>query len=137
MSQKITVRWESAMPVLAAMGSPLPANFDDHYVIGVSGLPFGGRGRRQDDDQDPLPDNLDHMRQFTTLEPKTKRAVQPGIVEPQTSGYGGSILFGFSKEILDLSLDDKEVVFTTQSGPMKIQAKFTFSEMKYQGRLAL
>ena len=124
---KGTVRWESAQTILDALKTPLPEAFADHYVISVSGLPLGDGGRRNDDsgDNSKRSDNmLDNLKAYTSLEPKGKPIAQPGIVQSQpTSGYG-SILFGFSKESLDLSADDKEVAFSTQIGRAMIKTKF-------------
>jgi hypothetical protein len=80
---------------------------------------------------------LDRLKSFTSLEPKGKRGAQPGVVQRQESTGAGSILFGFSKELLDLSADDKEVTFTTNLGRASLKTKFDFAEMKYHGKLAV
>jgi hypothetical protein len=127
-----TVRWESAKPILEATKAPLPAGFSEHYVISVSGLPLGRRGSQDED----AADALDSLKGETYLEPKGKRNLQPGIVQPLTSSYG-SILFGFSKELLKITPDDKEVTFTTQVGKLSVKTKFVLKDMMYRGELAL
>jgi hypothetical protein len=47
------------------------------------------------------------------------------------------MLFLFTKEAIPLSLDDKEVDFTTHLGPLEVKAKFVLKEMKYRGKLAV
>lgn len=139
---KGTVRWESAQTILDALKTPLPEAFANHYVISVSGIPLRNGGRRQDDDSSdssqPSENMLDNLKAYTSLEPKGKSIAQPGIVKSQPGGgYGTTILFGFSKESLDLSADDKEVAFSTQIGRSMIKTKFEFKDMKYHGKLAV
>jgi hypothetical protein len=79
---------------------------------------------------------VDRIKGVTFLEPKGKRDVQPGVVQLQPSSYG-SLLFGFSKEILQLAADDKEVLFTTTFGYLNLKARFILKEMMYRGELAV
>jgi hypothetical protein len=143
-SYKGIVRWESAKPILDALKTPIPEAFAGHYVISVSGLPLRDFGRSRSQTQYPNQDStqsnqdmLDHLKGFTFLQPKDKRDVQPGIVQqPPSAGYG-TILFGFSKEVITLKPEDKEVVFTSEFGSLNIKAKFNFKEMMYHNELAL
>jgi hypothetical protein len=131
-----TVRWESAQPILDAMKSKVPEAFSNHYVISVSGFPLnGGRRRSQSEDDDPNAD-VERLKGVTYLEVKGKRDLQPGVVQQQMSSYG-NVLFGFSKEMLALKVDDKEVAFATQFGRMNVKAKFNLKDMLYHGELAV
>jgi hypothetical protein len=140
---KGTVRWESAQTILDAVKTPLPEAFANHYVISVSGFPLRGGGRRQDDDSDSgdnsrsREDMLDNLKAYTSLQPKGKAIAQPGVVKAQVSSGPGSLLFGFSKEALELSADDREVLFSTQIGRAMIKARFEMKDMKYHGKLAV
>jgi hypothetical protein len=120
-----TVKWESALPVLSATGIPLPSDFQDHYVVGVSGLQIP-RAQR--------PAMLELLRNSTYLE-KGKEQTQPGIVE--YSKDGATIFFGFAKELFPLTAADKEVQFTINTGDLRVKAKFELKEMMYKGKLAL
>ena len=80
---------------------------------------------------------LDHLKAFTSLQPKDKPIAQPGVVEPQPATGTPSFLFGFSKEILALGTDDREIAFSTRLGRLLIKAKFNLKEMTYRGELAL
>jgi hypothetical protein len=146
-----TVRWESAQPVQDALKSPLPEEFANHYVIAVIGFPLPGGQRRYQDEQGDYPprqsqddnpprrsrdDTLDNLKQFTTLQPKGKELAQAGVVQQQTSS-NSNLLFGFSKDSLTLTKDDKEVLFSTTLGRLVIRAKFDPKEMLYRGRLAV
>jgi hypothetical protein len=141
---KATIRWESAKPILEALKTPLPEAFADHYVISVSGLPmnFGRHSTRDQEDQNgssssqPADDMLDHLKAVTFLEPNGREGAQPGIAQRQPSSTGVSILFGFSKEILALKPDDKEVTFSTRIGRSNIKTKFNLKDMVYHGELA-
>ena len=130
-SFKGTARWESAKPIVEALKSKLPEGFDNHYVISVSGIPISGRYQRSEDDP-----NVDHLKGVTFFEPKGKRDLQPGIIQLQTSSYG-SVLFGFSKELITVTPDDKEVMFTTTFGRLQIKTKFILKEMLYRLELAV
>ncbi len=130
-SFKGTIRWESAKPILEALKSKIRESMANHYVISVSGIPLNGRYGASEDDV-----NLDHLKGVTYLAVNGKRDVQPGVVEQQTSSYG-SVLFGFSKEFLTLTPEDKEVHFTTQFGRLNLKTKFVLKEMIYRGELAV
>jgi hypothetical protein len=143
-SYKGTVRWESAKPILEAMKAPLPEQFVNHYVISVNGIPLLGGGHptsqgdgdgtvtRRPSEDDPY----DNLKQFTTLQPKGRDLVQAGVVHRQVS-TGTNFLFGFSSELLPLSADDGEAVFSTRLGQLTVKARFSFKEMLYHRELAL
>jgi hypothetical protein len=145
-SYKATVRWESAQPILDAQKSPLPETFANHYVISVSGIPLAGNGRRsqqtEDDEDTPRSgtqtqqDQLDRMKQSAILRPKDKELAQCGIVERRVSS-GDVFLFGFSKDALALTPEDKEVEFQSRVGRALVKAKFNCKEMLYHGKLAV
>ena len=130
-SFKGTIRWESAKPILEALKSKLPEGFGNHYVISVSGIPISGRYQRSEDDSD-----VDHLKGVTYLEPKGKRDLQAGIAQLQTSS-SGSVLLGFSKDLVTLTPDDKEVQFTSTFGRLQIKMKFALKDMLYRGELAV
>lgn len=137
-----TVRWESAKPVVEAMKAPLPDAFANHYVISISGFPLNGGRRRSQDDSDSnssqsTDDMLDQLKSLTFLEPKGRDGAQPGVVQKSPSSGGGTIWFGFSKELLALKPEDKEVTFSTKLGRLLVKTKFNLKDMIYHGELAL
>jgi len=135
-----TVRWESAQPILDALKTPLPEAFAGHYVISVSSIPLTvGRRSSQSEDGDSSKqsqDRLDDLKQFTTIQPKGKEIAQAGVVQQEISS-GTILLFGFSRETLQLTAEDKELDFTTRLGRLIVKAKFIPKEMLYHGQLAL
>jgi len=137
-----TVRWDSARPILDAMKSPLPEDFEGRYVISVSGIPLmGGRSTSAGEDDDSTAsrrqeqDDLDRLKGLSSLQPKGKDIVQAGVVARQI-GTGTSFLFGFSREMLTLDTRDTEILFTTQLGRLVVKAHFLPKEMLYHGELA-
>jgi hypothetical protein len=141
------VRWESAKPVLEALRTPLPEALANHYVISVSGIPMLSTSRQRSADSDadatvsqaPNEDMLERIKGLTYLEPKGKAPAQPGLVQQSTSTSRETrtLLFGFSKDLLSLTPEDKEVTFTTHLGNLQVKAKFNLKEMMYRKALAV
>jgi hypothetical protein len=138
-----TVRWDSALPILDALKSPLPEAFEGRYVISVSGIPLmGGRSTSSGEDDDSTAsrrqeqDDLDRLKGLSSLQPKGRDIVQAGVVARQI-GTGTSFLFGFSREMLPLDTRDTEILFTTQLGRLVVKAHFLPKEMLYHGELAI
>jgi hypothetical protein len=121
---EVTVVWESARPLVDAIKYKFPADFEDHYVIGVNDLPGTRGGRRV---------NSEGM--MATLEARGQEPVGAGAVQPLQGG--SAILFGFSRELLPLSLSDRDVTFLLKSQEFSVKAKFDPKEMVYRGMLAL
>jgi hypothetical protein len=129
-----TVRWDSAQPIRDALKSPLPEDFEKHYVIAVTGIPLlDERSRGEEED---TAESLDNLKQLSSLQVKGKDYVQPGIVKRQV-GTGNTFLFGFSKDMLAISKNDTEISFATKLGRVGVKAHFSAKEMLYRGELAL
>jgi hypothetical protein len=126
------VTWESALPLFDAMKYRLPADFIGHYVIGVKDLPILVDAGPQRQSAEQL---VDWLKNSATLRAKSKDPVQAGVVA--TSRGGSMVLFGFLKELLPLTAQDKEVVFALNTNQLGLKAKFEPKEMMYQGKLAL
>jgi hypothetical protein len=138
-SYKAVVRWQSAKVILDAVKTPLPKQFTNHYVISVGGIPVSppqNRYQSSDDSSQSNQDILDRMKGVTFLEPKDKRDVQPGIIVQEPANYG-DVYFGFSKELVTLRPEDKEVTFTTSFNRMPVKVKFNLKEMLYHGELSV
>ncbi len=142
----VIVTWESAQPLLDALKYPIPEEFAGHYMLGVSNLPItveGGRLPRYGHapsrpgppggvDQQEI---LDWLKNGASLSVKSKEATEAGVIRPARGGE--VILFGFSKELLPLSVNDKEVVFTLDTDQFALKAKFDPRQMIYRGKLAI
>jgi hypothetical protein len=121
------VVWESAQAILDARKKPLPKEFKDHYTLSVSGVPL----RQVGDDK-----LFDQLRQFTALQPNNQPPAQPGLVQ-KVAGDASAVLLGFSKDVLELSADDKSIHFTTEVGRIVLTTRFDTKEMRYRGHLAI
>jgi hypothetical protein len=147
-----TVRWESALPVQEALNpgssdkKPNP-DFAKYYVLALIGdLPMVGGHRRGADNNDD--DSVDHdtvqderrqemFKQYTKLERKGGPVQLEKIEEgSRVASKGPGTYFYFSR-LDDISMDDKQVTFSTKLGPMEIRTKFTLKDMLYHGKLAL
>jgi hypothetical protein len=124
---KATVRWESALPVREALHRGAPGDLPQDYIVNVFGeVP----GADPDSGFAILKDN-------TTLEHKGDQ-IKLNRVElaPKNSVSEAGTLFYFSR-LLALKLEDKEAIFTTKLGPLKVKCKFTLKDMLYRGNLEL
>jgi hypothetical protein len=123
MPGEVTVIWESAQPIREALHPVIPPQFNGRYVISIRGL----EGTQV----------LDKLEAGAELIVKGKPPVQSGVVAQRNSSY----LFGFSKEIMPITADDKEVLFIVRTGPdlkgTLVRATFNPKEMLYRGTLAL
>ena len=124
---KGTVVWESAAPVRAALKTKLPDEFEGQYVLGLSGVPLAKSESKS---------AIDRLRQATTLQTKNRQPLEAGVAQVQRES-GTVYLFGFTKEGLSISKDEKEVVFTTHMGSLAFTARFTPKDMLYHGELSV
>jgi hypothetical protein len=122
------VIWESAQVILDARRKVLPKEFNNHYALSIGGIPL----HEVRDEQ-----LFDQLRQFTSLQPNDQPPVQPGTVQKMPGTGGAAVLVGFSKDVLELSADDKTIQFVTQVGRIVLKCKFDIKEMRYKGRVAL
>ena len=110
----------------------LPADFIDHYVIGIKDLPILVDAGPQRESAQQL---VDWLKNSATLRTKSRDAVEAGAVA--TTRGGSMVLFGFLKELLPLTAKDREVLFTLDTNQLAIRTKFDPKEMIYRGKLAL
>jgi hypothetical protein len=129
----IHVRWESAQPILDALKTRIPPEFDGHYVLGVTNLPLARpSGRAGSTAPDDL---LERAQNGATLEVKGKGTVESGVA--RRARVGGGILLGFAKDVLPLAATDREIIFGLTMERFSLKAKFDGKEMVYRGKLAV
>ncbi len=125
MPGKVTVIWESAQPIREALHPAIPADLNRRYVISIRGL------------EGEYP--LDRLEDGANLSARGKSAIQPG--PGMVRRRNNSILFGFSRELMPLEANDKDVQFTVRVGPSLsatlVRAVFNPKDMLYRGTLAL
>ncbi len=137
----VTVRWESAPPVLDATRLTLPPAFRDSYAVSVTGLPpavlmMGARAGENlpDDPAARQRAGVERLLAATTLTAKGREPQKAAFVVQ--SNDLTSLIFGFGKT-QPFSLDDHELVFHMQLGGAAVHAKFEPKEMMWNGKLAL
>lgn len=138
-SAPVVVRWESADPIRMAMVSTLPKGFEDRYAIGVSNIPpeAMNAGRRgQDGTPQTLETMLRDLEAAATLEAPGKDPAGAGIVR-RIPGAESTYVFGFAKEFLLLTAQDREALFTLRTAHVSVKTRFNLKEMIYRGKLAL
>jgi hypothetical protein len=136
----VVVRWESAEPIRMAMVSTLSRDFADRYAIGVSNIPPEAMNAAKRRGEDGTPTTLETMLRdleaAATLEAPGKDPAGAGIVR-RIPGAESTYVFGFAKEFLQLTAQDREAVFTLRTARVSVKAKFNLKEMVYRGKLAL
>ena len=83
----------------------------------------------------PPADPTAGLKRGTTLLVKGKAPQNSDIVMAMNNNQ--TVLFAFAKDVLALSLPDKEVEFDIKLGGMTAKAKFTLKDMMYHEELAL
>jgi hypothetical protein len=111
---EVTVVWASARPLMEVLKTHFPPDFVNHYVISISDLP-------------PSPGTT------AALETKGRESLGAGLVDNTRSRS----FFGFSKELLPLTLADREAIVSISADRYSIRARFDLKEMMYRGELAL
>lgn len=121
---KGTVRWESALPVRAALHRGTPGETPADYILNVFGDVPSAEGDAALTDNTKLEHKGDQIR-LSRVEPA-----------PKTNFSSAGTLFYFSR-LLALQVEDKEVTFSTKLGPLELKCKFTLKDMLYRGKLEL
>ena len=146
---RATVRWESALPVQEALragssGQKPDPDFAKYYVIALIGdMPMVGghrRGTNGDNDDDDTVQNerrQEMFKQYTRLERKGGPMQLEKVEEGSRFGSKGPGTYFYFSRLDDISMDDKQVTFSTKLGPMEIKTKFNLKDMLYHGKLAL
>ena len=155
----VLIRWQSALPVkqallknrfgaeaaTSAQAKEILANEEAYYVIAVEKLPRMGMGRRQavgaagegGREGGPDPERMKQMMaKATSLARKGKEPLKPEDVKMATAEKTMTVYFLFPRTE-PITLEDKEVEFTTRMGPMEIKRKFKLQDMVFAGKLQL
>jgi len=78
---------------------------------------------------------LEKVRAVSTLHAKGRDPLEAALVKP--AGAHEVFLFGFSRQALEISKEEKEVLFGTTVNKVPMTARFNPREMVYRGVLAL
>jgi hypothetical protein len=129
------IRWESALPVCAALKKPL-AEANPSYLISVTGLPMRQPGLDRGN-HDAGSQMREMMMKSTSLQRKGKDPLLPEIVAIVEAPEGLSFLVSFHRAGNNIVVEDKEVTFNMKMGPISLKAKFVLKEMIFRNQLAL
>jgi hypothetical protein len=154
----VLIRWDSADPVVRAFAKqaaldstaqpdmPAPAAIaDKDYVISIMGLvpagrykPAGQLQRRSESDEsfdarDPE-EMLEGIMSTSRLVVRGRRPIEPEDVKLDAAT---GILHLYFPRSAKITQDDREVLFATRFGSMKLQKSFDLKAMIFNGKLAL
>jgi hypothetical protein len=138
----LIISWRTALPIRQAVakekfGAETATSADAKkmveeeqkvYAILVSGLP-GRAARGADTTKATLLEN-------TALSVKGKDPIHPTDLQSGGNEQRSAVLFLFPKTT-PLSLDDKDVEFSTRIGPIVVRQKFRLKDMLFNGKLDL
>jgi hypothetical protein len=134
---KGTVVWESAKPIRLAVRHALPADFGGMYVLSVGGLPLVPLRPRAGRNTPRLSQAaLDGVRKTATLQLRGRDPMTAAICR-QILHNSNVFHFGFPKQALEISEDERAILFTITVEKMVVTTKFRPREMLYRGELAL
>ncbi len=137
------IRWQSAKPVKQALAKAKYGNEVDsvpqvkealdrvetYYIIALTDLP------RSLSRLDPAQVQK-ALKDITALTVKGKDLLHPEIIQLVPGERSASLYFAFSRAKA-ITLEDKEVQFSTHIGPMEFKKKFKLQEMVFDGKLEL
>lgn len=130
---KLTLRWESAMPVrtaeLKVHDNNAPDVDENHYAIAVYGIP----DRMIEGDLQKLGDQL---KNEASLKPDGKKDIKPSSVKVFEMADGRVVLYLFSTSN-EITRADHRVEFTAKIGRLDLDQSFALDNMVWQGKLEL
>ena len=129
----LTLRWASAMPVIAAeliaREANAPSVDEGQYAIAVYGVP----SRTIHGDPNKLGGEL---KKYAVIKREGKKDMKPSSVEVLIHDEGPVILYLFPRSA-EITRQDKQLEFDAQIGGLEVAQSFIPDEMVYQGKLEL
>jgi hypothetical protein len=124
---KAIVRWESALPVRAALKRKPAEGLADFYILALVGdLSLAD----PDADEAQRESRLDMMKQYTKLD---RHGGTIPLVNVEPVKKEGTLFYFPRAE----PIKDGQVTFTTKMGPVEVKCKFTVKEMTMRGKIEL
>jgi hypothetical protein len=131
---RILVRWESALPVAAALKKPLPADASQAYTVSMTGVDLP----RQSSNPETRRIGIEGgFKETTSLQRKSHDPISPQRVELVEQAGTSTLRFTFPHDPHPIAAEDKEVLFVSSIGRLTIRAKFSLKDMTYRSQLAL
>lgn len=130
---KLTLRWESALPIreaeLKTRDANAPTIDSDHYAIAVYGVP----SRFATGDQQKL---ADQFKKEATLKRDGKKDLKPSSVQVLQRDDGPVVVYLFPRT-KEITSEDRRVEFEAKMGRLEVSESFFTEDMNYQGKLQL
>lgn len=130
---KLTLRWESALPIreaeLRARDVDAPTVDENHYAIAVIGVP---RSMIKADTHGMEAD----LKKQAVLKRDDKKDFKPSSVEILQRDDGPIIVFFFPRST-EITASDRRIEFDAQIGRLKFAEPFFAEDMVYEGKLTL
>ena len=130
---KVTLRWESAMPIrtaeLVAHDGNAPVIDEKHYAIAVYGVP----GRYLVGETKKLESEL---KKAATLRRDGKKDIKPSSVAVVDKPNGQVVVYEFSTSN-EITRDDHRVEFNAKMGRLVLDQSFFLDDMVWQGKREL
>lgn len=135
---KLTLRWESALPVRSAELKTHDENAptledDSHYALAVYGIPASMLNG-------DLKSAADETKKKTTLSRDNKKDMKPTSVQILRREDGPVVLFLFvkpKKEKEGIIKEDRRVEFDTQIKRLSVTQSFYLEDMTFEGKTEL
>ena len=157
-AMNLTLRWYSALPIKQAFArarfgdqaeptaelAELLAPEENHFIIGISGLP-ARMTRIPPDRQQAV---VDRLRSETVLKVKGREPIalqavqmrkdQVHLLNARTGQSGFELIFVFARPTASpITVKEKNIEFVTRLMGRKISKKFKLKDMVFDGKLAL
>jgi hypothetical protein len=130
---KLTLRWESALPIreaeLKTRDNNAPTVDSDHYAIAVYGVP----SRFTTGDQQKL---ADQFKKDAALKRDGKKDLKPSSVQVLQRDDGAVVVYLFPRT-KEITAEDRRVEFDAKMGRLEASESFFTEDMNYQGKLQL
>lgn len=131
---KAIVRWDSGLPVRAALKAAAPKDIKDYYVLNVLGnLPSALPQENEPEDRA----SSAYLKEVTKLQHKGDEIHLSRVGPAPASDLSEAGTWFYFSRMLALMPEDKEATFVTKIGPLDVKCKFTLKDMLYRGNLEL
>jgi hypothetical protein len=131
---KLTLRWESALPIreaeLKTRDADAPTVDPDYYAVAVYGVPR----RFANGDAQKL---ADQYKKEASLKRDGKKDLKPSSVQVLSRDDGPLVVYLFPRAKNEITADDRRVEFEAKIGRLQFSESFFTEDMNYQGKLQL
>jgi len=131
---KLTLRWESALPIreaeLKTKDNNAPTLEDEnHYAIAVYGIPITML-------KSDFKSQADDCKKKSSLKRDGKKDIKPSSVQVLRREDGPVVLFLFPRKD-EITADDRRVEFDAEINHLSLTQSFYIEDMSYQGKTEL